>query len=121
MSLISQLSEAVRGVNNQVGRCLFCGSECRLHHLADGDRVECLKCGYKSPVDVFALRKHNVLVESLLAAKEWAERKEEMNDIPPNPNVYHFDKGWEKAKIALQHAEIRLLAVWGRGVVGNVR
>ena len=61
MSLISQLSEAVRGVNNQVGRCLFCGSECRLHHLADGDRVECLKCGYKSPVDVFALRKHNRL------------------------------------------------------------
>jgi hypothetical protein len=59
MSLINQLSEAVVGNKAVVEKCPFCGAECRVHHLVEGDRVECLTCKYKSPVDIFALRKHN--------------------------------------------------------------
>ncbi len=59
MSLINQLSEAVVGNKSTVEKCPFCGAECRLHHLVDGDRVECLTCKYKSPIDIYALRKHN--------------------------------------------------------------
>lgn len=88
MSLINQLSEAVVGNQTVIEKCPFCGAECRLHHLAEGDRVECLTCKYKSPIDIFALRKHNRVSRIMKSAEAMGRFTEEQMDDPDAFRAY---------------------------------
>lgn len=105
MSLINQLSEAVVGNKSKVESCPFCGAECRLHHLAEGDRVECLTCKYKSPVDIFALRKHNELVRHIAVLEGDNERlKAALLEIKDAKTYGQCAKAIERAREVLADA-----------------